>query len=82
MNSLEQTIQAIAPVDQSLEPVVRAHLDQLTKPPKSLGRLEDIAAQYCLATNTPTPKMGRKRIFTLPGITGWLRKGSRPTRRR
>jgi len=75
MNLVEQTIQAIVPVDQKLEPAVRAHLDQLTKPPKSLGRLEDIAAQYCLATNTATPEMGKKRIFTFAGDHGVAAEG-------
>ena len=80
MNSLEQTIQAIAPVDQSLEPVVGP--PGPVEQPLKASILEDIAAQYCLATNTQTPKMGRKRIRFSPGITRWLGKGSRPTRRR
>ena len=75
MTLLEQTLQAIAPVDLNLEPAIRAHLDQLTKPPKSLGRLEDMAAQYCLATNTSTPKMGQKRIFTFAGDHGVAAEG-------
>jgi nicotinate-nucleotide--dimethylbenzimidazole phosphoribosyltransferase len=75
MDLLEQTLKAIAPVDQGLEPVVRAHLDRLTKPPQSLGRLEDMAVQYCLVTNTPTPKMGQKRIFTFAGDHGVAAEG-------
>jgi nicotinate-nucleotide--dimethylbenzimidazole phosphoribosyltransferase len=75
MNLLEQTLQAIVPVDRNLEPAVRAHLDQLTKPPKSLGRLEDMATQYCLAANTTTPKMGLKRIFTFAGDHGVAAEG-------
>ena len=67
---LQQTVDAIKPLDWSKEAEIRAHLDQLTKPPKSLGRLEDLAAQYCLITNTTRPRLGKKRIFTLGGDHG------------
>jgi nicotinate-nucleotide--dimethylbenzimidazole phosphoribosyltransferase len=67
---LQETIKAIKPLDWSKEVEIRAHLDQLTKPPKSLGRLEDLAAQYCLITNTTRPRLGKKRIFTLGGDHG------------
>ena len=36
MNLFEDTIAAVQPVDSSLEAEVRAHLDNLTKPPGSL----------------------------------------------
>jgi nicotinate-nucleotide--dimethylbenzimidazole phosphoribosyltransferase len=75
MNTLQQTIQEIKPVDLTLEPAVRDHLDQLTKPPKSLGRLEDLAAQYCLITGTSRPVLGRKKIFTFAGDHGVAAEG-------
>ena len=52
---LELTLAAVRPVDRSLEPAVRAHLDDLTKPPGSLGRLEELALRYCLATGNARP---------------------------
>jgi len=45
---LKTILDAITPVDRSLEAEIRAHLDNLTKPLGSLGFLEDLAANYCL----------------------------------
>ena len=75
MSTLDETIKSIRPVDLHLEPAIRAHLDQLTKPPKSLGRLEDLAAQYCLVTNSLTPSLGKKKIFTFAGDHGVAAEG-------
>jgi len=72
---LIQTIESVKPVNWSLEPAIRAHLDQLTKPVKSLGRLEDLAAQYCLITNTLKPSLGKKKIFAFAGDHGVAEEG-------
>ncbi len=70
MNTLEQTLKRIHPVDVSLKPAIQAHLDDLTKPQGSLGRLEDIALRYCLATGTATPHLGKARICCFAGDHG------------
>lgn len=70
MSLLKETLESIKPVDKSLEPDVRAHLDNLTKPQGSLGFLEDIATRYCLATGTVKPTLGDKAIFTFAGDHG------------
>lgn len=75
MPALNTIIESITPIDRPLETAVRAHLDQLTKPPKSLGRLEDLAARYCLITNTTRPSLGRKKIFTFAGDHGVAEEG-------
>lgn len=75
MSKLTQTIKSIKPIDRSLEPAIRTHLDQLTKPPKSLGRLEDLAVQYCLITNTIKPRLDLKKIFTFAGDHGVAEEG-------
>jgi nicotinate-nucleotide--dimethylbenzimidazole phosphoribosyltransferase len=75
MKTLKKTIKSIQPINQSLEPAIRDHLNQLTKPPKSLGRLEDLAAQYCLITNTLRPTLGGKKIFTFAGDHGVAEEG-------
>ena len=75
MHQLRETLQSIKPLDQSLEPAILAHLDQLTKPPKSLGRLEDLAARYCLITGSTKPTLGRKKIFTFAGDHGVVKEG-------
>lgn len=68
--TLNDTLAAIRPVDRSLEPEIRAHLDDLTKPPGSLGRLEELAVCYCLATGTARPRLGGKRIYCFAGDHG------------
>jgi len=75
MSRLNDTMASVAPVDRSLEAVVRRRLDNLTKPPGSLGRLEDLAAQYCLVTGTASPTVGRKRIVTFAGDHGVAAEG-------
>jgi nicotinate-nucleotide--dimethylbenzimidazole phosphoribosyltransferase len=67
---LKPILDAITPVDRSLEREIRAHLDNLTKPPGSLGFLEDLAASYCLMNGTTTPRLGKKRIVTFAGDHG------------
>ena len=64
---IKSIVDAITPVDRSLEPDIRAHLDNLTKPVGSLGLLEDLAANYCLITGTTSPQLGKKRIVTFAG---------------
>ena len=75
MRLLQETLKAIKEIDRELEAPVRAHLDNLTKPPGSLGTLEDIAAQYCLITGTTRPSLGRKVIFTFAGDHGVAAEG-------
>jgi nicotinate-nucleotide--dimethylbenzimidazole phosphoribosyltransferase len=72
---LRSIFDAITPVDRSLESEIRAHLDNLTKPPGSLGFLEDLAASYCLMTGTTTPRFGKKRIVTFAGDHGVATEG-------
>ena len=75
MERLRSILDAITPVDRSLESEIRAHLDNLTKPPGSLGFLEDLAASYCLMTGTTTPRLGKKRIVTFAGDHGVAAEG-------
>lgn len=68
--NLNDTLKSIKKVNQDLEPEIRAKLNNLTKPPGSLGYLEDIATRYCLMTDTVTPHLGKKRIYTFAGDHG------------
>ena len=65
MSTLQQTLNAISPVNRSIAPAIQAHLDDLTKPQGSLGRLEEIAMRYALATATVKPRPGKCRIYCL-----------------
>lgn len=62
--ALEKIISEIKSVDKTLEPSIIDHLNDLTKPPGSLGKLEKIALDYCLMTGTDQPQLGKKRIYT------------------
>lgn len=75
MNELEKICESVEPVDRSLEPAVRAHLDSLTKPPGSLGRLEELALRYCLIAGTAGPPLGGKRIITFAADHGVAAEG-------
>jgi len=72
---LRRTIASIQSVDTSLKPDIQAHLDDLTKPPGSLGRLEEIAMQYCLARKTLEPVITGKQIFCFGGDHGVAAEG-------
>ena len=59
----------------------RAHLDRLTKPPGSLGRLETLVVQLAGITGRPTPPVARRAIVVAAGDHGVTRRrASRPTR--
>jgi nicotinate-nucleotide--dimethylbenzimidazole phosphoribosyltransferase len=75
VDRLKPILDAIAPVDRSMESEICAHLDNLTKPPGSLGFLEVLAANYCLMTGTTTPHLGKKRIVTFAGDHGVAAEG-------
>jgi nicotinate-nucleotide--dimethylbenzimidazole phosphoribosyltransferase len=75
MNLIEQTLAAVRPVDRDKAPALREHLDSLTKPRGSLGRLEDLAVQYALAANTLHPRVAGKRIYTFAADHGVAAEG-------
>jgi nicotinate-nucleotide--dimethylbenzimidazole phosphoribosyltransferase len=70
MSLLDDTLATITSPDHGLEAAVQAHLDDLTKPPGSLCRLEEIAMRYCLATGTTEPRINKKAVFTFAGDHG------------
>ena len=49
---LHEAIGRVRPVDVTWRDRAEARLDELTKPPRSLGRLEWIAARLCGSTNS------------------------------
>jgi nicotinate-nucleotide--dimethylbenzimidazole phosphoribosyltransferase len=55
---LEETLGAIRPLDRAAERAASARLDTLTKPPGSLGYLEDLVRQYAAIRHDPTARFG------------------------
>lgn len=51
------------------------HLDQLTKPPRSLGRLEELAARLCEIQQTLRPQVAPRRLVLFAGDHGVVASG-------
>ena len=71
----EEIMNKIRPVDPNFEKPLRQHLDRLTKPRGSLGRLEDIAVAYLSATEEKKAYIGKKRIYVFAGDHGVVAQG-------
>jgi nicotinate-nucleotide--dimethylbenzimidazole phosphoribosyltransferase len=72
---LDQTLKKIRPLDRSLEAEVQKHLDQLTKPQGSLGRLEELARQVSYIQGSVPPRLGRKVIYVFAADHGIVEEG-------
>ncbi len=71
----DAVLSAIVPVDQSLAQAAQAHLDNLTKPRGSLGRLEELALQLVLVQGGQAPKADPARVYTVAGDHGVVEEG-------
>jgi nicotinate-nucleotide--dimethylbenzimidazole phosphoribosyltransferase len=69
----------VTPLDQSLIPIVQEHLDNLTKPQGSLGRLESLALQLALISAAAgrglVPSADPARIYTCAADHGVASQG-------
>lgn len=63
MNLLQETLAKIKPLDAEVMAKVQARLDSLTKPPGSLGRLEDMVKQFAGVTGVERPEIPRKSMI-------------------
>jgi len=67
------------PFDDASAAAARAHFDNLTKPPRSLGKLEDIGAWWCGATGAFPPKTPHPaRLVTFAADHGVTAEGVSP----
>jgi nicotinate-nucleotide--dimethylbenzimidazole phosphoribosyltransferase len=64
---LQQSIAAIPVPDPEWGPRAWARLDSLTKPPRSLGLLEEIAQRLAVLQQTEHPAVPRKAIVLMAG---------------
>ncbi|MBD0380071.1 nicotinate-nucleotide--dimethylbenzimidazole phosphoribosyltransferase [Paenibacillus sedimenti] len=75
MSHLEQIVESIKPVHQEFIDLASRHLDQLTKPPGSLGKLEDIARQMAGITGEVMPEFEKKAVIVMAGDHGVCEEG-------
>lgn len=67
---IAQVCRQIEPVDQAWLSAARERQLTLTKPPGSLGRLEEIANRLAAIQRTATPVVTKKRIYVVAGDHG------------
>jgi len=67
---MQDILGLIQPPDFKLMVQAMAHLDRLTKPRESLGRLEALAAQYVMITGELKPSVPRGMVFTFAADHG------------
>ncbi len=70
MNRIDATIRGIKPLDRTAERDALARLDALTKPPGSLGRLEEIVARYAAIRGDAAARIGRGAVLLFAGDHG------------
>ncbi|AEF93467.1 Nicotinate-nucleotide--dimethylbenzimidazole phosphoribosyltransferase [Desulfotomaculum nigrificans CO-1-SRB] len=76
MELLKQTIAQIDPPDQQAIKSARERLDSLTKPPGSLGRLEEIAYRLAGIQGQAIPELPREKVMmVLAGDHGVVAEG-------
>jgi nicotinate-nucleotide--dimethylbenzimidazole phosphoribosyltransferase len=66
-NLFEQTVSRIQPVSPELIAKAYERLDSLTKPRRSLGYLEEIAARLAAILQQERPRIEKKRVFVFVG---------------
>lgn len=72
---LSGLVHSIKPVETIMHDEIQAHLDNLTKPRGSLGRLEEFAARYCMITGRTRPDIPAKAVLVFAGDHGVTEEG-------
>jgi nicotinate-nucleotide--dimethylbenzimidazole phosphoribosyltransferase len=75
MDIVQTTLARIKPVSTELLEQAQARLDNKTKPPGSLGRLEEFARRVVAISGSPEPDLSKKVIFTFAGDHGIVEEG-------
>ncbi len=75
MDLLSNILKKIKPVNDEWFAIAQKHLDNLTKPPGSLGRLEEFARRLVAITENKSPVLDKKVIFTFAGDHGITSEG-------
>lgn len=75
MSAFPKLLSRIAAPDPAARARARAHLDRLTKPQGSLGRLEELASRVVEITGQERPAIRRAVVFTLAADHGVVAEG-------
>ncbi len=69
-NLITKTVEMIKPLEEKAMAQARERQNTLTKPPGSLGRLEELSAQLAGIQGRPVPRIKDKAIITMAGDHG------------
>ncbi|MBI5428163.1 MAG: nicotinate-nucleotide--dimethylbenzimidazole phosphoribosyltransferase [Nitrospinae bacterium] len=72
---MHDTLNQIEAVSVARLESAQAHLDSLTKPPGSLGRLEELGRRYAAIKGIRSPKVGKKAVFVFAADHGVTEEG-------
>lgn len=73
--NLDALIRSIPPLDETALQAARKHQQRLTKPPGSLGKLEDLSIRIAAMTGRPRPVCERKAVLVMAGDHGVVAHG-------
>ena len=73
--ALDAALARIAPLDVAAMAAAAAHLDRLTKPPGSLGRLETLLIELAGITGRVDAPVGRRTVVVAAADHGVVRQG-------
>ncbi len=73
--AIDKTLEAIEPVSTRALEGAQAHLDRLTKPVGSLGRLEELARRYAAIRSPSAPVIRNKTVFVFAADHGVAQEG-------
>lgn len=75
---LAAVIESVTPTAPEAEAAAWTRLDSLTKPPRSLGRLEELAARIAAIQGTDHPDVSKKIVLLMAGDHGVVAEGVSP----
>jgi nicotinate-nucleotide--dimethylbenzimidazole phosphoribosyltransferase len=75
MAGIAETIARIGPLDEGTMARARERQESLTKPPGSLGRLEELAVQLAGIAGVERPSVARKALVVMAGDHGVVAEG-------
>lgn len=72
---MREVVERIHPMDEEAGKQARCHIDQLTKPLGSLGRLEELVVDLARMTGNPFPKVTPPGVLVFAGDHGVVKEG-------